>query len=158
MRRRSLVTTCASLLATPAGARAQTARPIYRIGWLAPGAPTPSNARLQDSFREGRAARQGGKVVREGVICLEKGEDFWRFNLKGEIFTFGSFKGPSVRLEREDVADPQREREAVFYERMHIVEEGLQLFDSLLAVFLRERLGDSWGDLQHRVDQWLAEG
>ena len=112
----------------------------------------------QDSFREVRAALQGGKVVREGVICLEKGEDFWRFNLKGEIFTFGSFKGPSVRLEREDVADPQREREAVFYERMHIVEEGLQLFDSLLAVFLRERLGDSWGDLQQRVDQWLAEG
>jgi hypothetical protein len=34
----------------------------------------------------------------------------------------------------------------------------LQLFDSLLAVFLRERLGDSWGDLQQRVDQWLAEG
>ena len=53
MRRRLLLTTCASLLAVPAGARAQTARPIYRIGWLAPGSPTPENARLQDSFREG---------------------------------------------------------------------------------------------------------
>lgn len=112
----------------------------------------------QDSFLEVRAALQGGKVIREGVICLEKGEDFWRFNLKGEIFSFGSFKGPSVRLEREDVADPQREREAVFYERMHIIDEGLQLFDSLLAVFLRERLGDGWGSLQERIDRWLAEG
>lgn len=112
----------------------------------------------QDSFLEVRAALQGGKVLREGVLCLEKGEDFWRFNLKGELFTFGSFKGPSVRLEREDVADPQREREAVFYERMHIIEEGLQLFDSLLVVFLRERLGESWGDWQHRADQWLLAG
>lgn len=53
MRRRLLLTTCASLLVAPAGARGQTARPMYRIGWLAPGSPTPENARLQDSFREG---------------------------------------------------------------------------------------------------------
>jgi len=26
---------------------------MYRIGWLAPSSPTPDNARLQDSFRQG---------------------------------------------------------------------------------------------------------
>lgn len=112
----------------------------------------------QDSFREVRAALQGGKSVREGVICFEKGEDFWRFNLKGEIFSFAGFKGPSVKLERDDTVDPTREREAVFYERMQIIDEGLQLFDSLLAAFLRERLGDDWGGLQRRIDDWLAAG
>lgn len=112
----------------------------------------------QDSFREVRAALQGGKAVREGVICMEKSEHLWRFNLKGELFTFAGFKGPGVKLEREDVADPAREREAVFYERMHILDEGLQLFDSLLALFLRERLSDNWGGFQKKVDAWLAEG
>lgn len=111
----------------------------------------------QDSFREVRAALQGGKAVTDGVVCLEKVEDLWRFNLKGELFTYGSFKGPNVKLEREDVADAAREREAVFYERMHIIDEGLQLFDSLLALFLRERLSESWPAFQRRVDAWLAE-
>jgi len=53
MRRRKLLTACLTLFAPPAGAGAQTSSRLYRIGWLAPGAPEPSNARLQDSFREG---------------------------------------------------------------------------------------------------------
>jgi hypothetical protein len=56
--------------------------------------------------------------------------------LKGTVFQFASFKSPPVQIEKDNITDPADEREAVFYERMHLLEQGLQLFDSLYATFL----------------------
>ena len=47
------------------------------------------------------------------------------------------------------------EREAAFYERMYLLEQGLQLFDSLFTAFLRERLGDAWGGRLKAISEWL---
>lgn len=97
----------------------------------------------QDAFSEVCAALRGGKEICEAVLHLEKGEHAWRLSLKGETFQFASFKAPAVRLEKD--GDVATEKEALFYERMHVLEEGLQLFDSLYAAFLEERLGAEWG-------------
>jgi len=110
----------------------------------------------QDSFGEVRAALRGGKKLREAVICFEKLEHAWRLNLKGETFALASYKAPTVRLEKDDLTDPLREKEALFFERMHVVEEGLQLFDSLFATFLQSRLGGEWPQLEGRMNAWLA--
>ncbi len=111
----------------------------------------------QDSFSETRAALSGGKRITEAVIHLEKGEDRWQLTLKGGVFQFASFKAPKVKLEKDDLTDPTREREAVFFERMGLLETGLQLFDSLFATFLDLRLCSSWGTEQKQIDAWLAE-
>jgi len=44
--------------------------------------------------------------------------------------------------------DEVSEREAAFYERLYVLEEGLQLFDSLYATFLAARLDSGW------VESW----
>ncbi len=94
----------------------------------------------QNRFDEVLAALESGKNICEATLYLEKEEMLWRLTLKGEIFQFGSFKAPAVKLEKDDLVDPASERLAVFFERMHLLETGLQLFDSLYAAFLRERL------------------
>jgi hypothetical protein len=38
---------------------------------------------------------------------------------------------------------------------MYVLEEGLQLFDSLYAAFLEIRLGKSWTDEEKTIRQWL---
>lgn len=95
----------------------------------------------QNRFDEVLAALESGKNICEATLYLEKGELLWKMTLKGEMFQFGSFKAPAVKLEKEDVTDEGREKEALFYERMYMVETGMQLFDSLYASFLQERLG-----------------
>ena len=55
------------------------------------------------------------------------------------------------------MTDPDREREAVFYERMFLLEEGLQLFDSLFATFLRIRLDTGWPAIRSQIENWLAD-
>lgn len=109
----------------------------------------------QDRFSEVHAALAAGKRIMEATIHLEKDELLWKMTLKGEMFHFASFKAPSVRIEKDDTVDAASEREAVFYERMFVLEQGMQLFDSLFATFLLLRLGGEWNAEQTRIDQWL---
>ncbi len=110
----------------------------------------------QDHFNEVRTALQGGKEILESVLYLEKQEQRWKMTLKGGSFQFASFKSPPVTLEKDDITDPAMEREAVFFERMYLLEGGLQLFDSLLATFLGQRLGAGWDRKQQAIRTYLA--
>ena len=86
------------------------------------------------------------------------GKDFenpWKLTLRGETFGFAGFKCPQVRIEQDATVDQMSEREAVFYERMYLIEQGIQMFDSLFATFLAERLGDRWGERLMAVQDWL---
>jgi hypothetical protein len=109
----------------------------------------------QDHFREVCTALEEGKEISDATLYLEKGEDLWRLNLKGLPFHFASFKAPGVKLEKDDLTDEASERTALFYERMFLLETGLQLFDSLFATFLRERLSDQWTAREQAIREWL---
>jgi len=114
-------------------------------------------AGAQDDFREVLAALRLGKSITEATIHLEKDENAWKLTLKGEMFHFGSYKSPSVQLEKDNTVDSQAEAEAVFFERMHLLESGLQLFDSLFAAFLNNRLGGNWQITLDGINSWLGE-
>ncbi len=58
--------------------------------------------------------------------------------------------------EKDNTVDEQSEREAVFFERMSVLEQGLQLFDSLFATFLAARLGGEWDGEMRKIGAWLA--
>lgn len=110
----------------------------------------------QDNFNEVRAALQDGKDILEAVIYLEKQEDLWKMNFKGNFFHFASYKAPTVTLEKDDIVDVAMERKALFFERMYLVEQGLQLFDSLLEAFLKQRLDVGWRAKVQTMRNYLA--
>lgn len=109
----------------------------------------------QDSYLEAISALKGGKRITSATICMEKDENPWKLTLKGETFGFASLKCPQVRIEKDATVDQMSEREAVFYERMFLLEQGIQLFDSLFSAFLNERLNDAWGARLQAVQAWL---
>lgn len=111
----------------------------------------------QHSYLEARTALKSGKQLSNAALYIEKDELQWRFVLDGELFTFGSFKTPPLQIEK-DAMDGMTEREAVFYERVYLLEAGLQLFDSLLLAFLQERLSDKWNERLQTIGEWLEEG
>lgn len=112
----------------------------------------------QDKFNEVRAALLQGKQITEGTVCIEKEENIWKMHLKGDVFHFASFRMPSVKMEKDNLTDQVNERDAVFYERMHLLEQGLQLFDSLYCTFLHERLGPGWLKKEKDIAAWVASG
>lgn len=109
----------------------------------------------QDRFVEALSALKSGKSISSATIHLEKDDLQWRFTLNAEMFTFGSFKCPTVKIERDGVEEIS-EREAAFYERMYLLESGLQMFDSLLLMFLHQRLGDGWQQRMRVIETWLV--
>jgi len=109
----------------------------------------------QDSYLEAISALKGGKRITSATICIEKDENPWKLTLKGDTFGFASFKCPQVRVEKDATVDQMSEREAVFYERMFLMNQGIQLFDSLFVSFLKERLSDAWGGRLQSVQEWL---
>jgi hypothetical protein len=109
----------------------------------------------QDSYPEAISALKGGKRITSATVCMEKDENLWKLTLKGETFGFASFKCPQIRIEKDATVDQMSEREAAFYERMYLLEQGVQLFDSLLASFLKERLSGGWAGRMTVIQEWL---
>jgi len=109
----------------------------------------------QDSYLEAISALKGGKRITSATICMEKDENLWKLTLKGDTFGFASFKCPQVRVEKDATVDEMSEREAVFYERMFLLEQGIQMFDSLFVTYLTERLGPDWNEQLKTIQEWL---
>ncbi|MFA5515942.1 MAG: recombination-associated protein RdgC [Desulfuromonadales bacterium] len=110
----------------------------------------------QGQYREACTALRENKRIIEATMYLEKGENAWRLTLKGETFHFASLKSPGVKLEKDDLVDAAAEREAVFFERMYLIESALQMFDTLYADFLRERLGRAWSAREEEIRDFLS--
>ncbi len=110
----------------------------------------------QERFTEVCAALKNGKQITEATLYFEREEYQWKMTLRSLMFHFASFKSPSIKLEKDNITDEADEKEAAFYERMDILEEGLQLFDSLFAAFLEIRLGKTWAEEEKNIQKWLA--
>ena len=110
----------------------------------------------QEEFSEVRAALKSGKQITEATLYFEKEENQWKMTLRSLMFHFASFKSPSIQVEKDNTVHEADEKEAAFYERMSLLEEGLQLFNSLYATFLEKRLGKTWADEEKSIRKWLA--
>ncbi len=112
----------------------------------------------QDNYLEVKAALRQGKQLEEATIHLQQNEDdAWKLTLKGERFQFGSYRTPMIRPEKDPNDDPQVEAEAAFFTKLAAVEEGEQMFNSLLKIFLELRLGEQWKTEQTTILTWLEE-
>jgi hypothetical protein len=111
---------------------------------------------VQREFSETREAVRDGKNITETLIYLEKEPRTWKVSLKADIFALGSFSCPVVQIERDEITDPDQERIAVFYERMSLLETGLQLFDSVFSAFMQERIAGTWPEKLKHVNEWLS--
>jgi hypothetical protein len=111
---------------------------------------------VQREFSETREALRDGKNITETLIYLEKEPRSWKVSLKADIFALGSFSCPVVQIERDEITDPDQERVAVFYERMSLLETGLQLFDSVFSAFMQDRIAGTWPEKLKHINEWLS--
>ncbi|HKJ05576.1 MAG TPA: recombination-associated protein RdgC [Geopsychrobacteraceae bacterium] len=112
----------------------------------------------QDSYREVKAALLQGKLIEEATLHMQRDdESAWKMTLKAERFYFGSYRTPMIKPDSDPSDDPAAEAEAAFLTKIGAIEEGEQMFDSLLSGFLQIRLGDSWAEELQVMEKWLQE-
>lgn len=112
----------------------------------------------QDQFLEVKTALAQGKQIEEATLHLQQNDDLaWKLTLKGERFAFGNFLTPMIRPESDSDADPLAEAEAAFLTKIAALEEGEQMFDSVLKSFLEIRLSPDWGARLQEITNWLTD-
>lgn len=112
----------------------------------------------QDRFSEVHTALAQQKQIDEATLHMQLDEELsWKLNLKADRFQFGSFRTPMISPESDPEDDPAIAAEAAFFTKLGALEEGEQMFNSLLKTFLTLRLGNEWTAESNAIDAWLAE-
>jgi len=111
-------------------------------------------ATVVGSFSPLREARLGlltGKQVVRCLVRLEKDGMDWQVTLKAEDFSINSLRTPKVTRDDGD-EDP----DAIFLEKMYLLDLGLDMLDEMFRQFLTLRLSPAdWQKEAAAVTQWM---
>lgn len=103
-------------------------------------------------LREARLGLQTGKLVVRALVRLEKDGMAWQVTLKAEDFSIGSLRTPAI-ARNEDGDDP----DALFLEKMYLIETSLDMLDDVYRQFLEVRLSPAaWNREAAEVAAWMT--
>ncbi|MCH5276297.1 MAG: hypothetical protein J1E80_00515 [Desulfovibrionaceae bacterium] len=101
-------------------------------------------------LREARLGLQTGKLVVRALVRLEKDGLAWQVTLKAEDLGLGSLRTPAIA--RNDEGD---DPDALFLEKMYLIESSLDMLDDLYRQFLELRLAPAWEAEAAAVADWM---
>ena len=104
-----------------------------------------------------RAALADGRNITDATIHLcDNDGNQWQFCLKGSTFAMSGFKTPTIATDTSPGDDAQLEFQAMIFERVHLVSQGLGILDLFLKQFVGVRITGNWEDEQRRIASWVA--
>jgi hypothetical protein len=101
---------------------------------------------------DARMGLRTGKKVNQAIIRIEQDQNVWQVQIKAEDFAVNGLKTPKVSTQREEGDDP----DAIFLEKVFLVEKCLEFLDHLFVRFLSARTGPDWDDEVARVREWIG--
>lgn len=108
---------------------------------------------LHAGLREGKAALQEGKKVKEARIQAGAGAEKFEFTLKADSFQFQTLRLPEG-IEEEEETD----KGGQLLERIYLVEKTVKAMDQLFSAFLKRRLSPQWSSEEiPRIKKWLGK-
>ncbi len=119
---------------------------------------TPQTVALkgeQSGLREGLSALREGKKIEEARLAVRTGDNEFTMTLKATWFSFGGFKTPPIMPAGDGEEDEGTE--GAFLEKAYLIEEGMDIVDALLHVFLKLRLSPAWeAEELPEIRRWIA--
>lgn len=104
-------------------------------------------------MREARFALAENKKISQVQIKLIIGDDEWSFTVDSTWMNFKALKTPRVTQDRNE--DP----EGIFYEKMHLIEQPVQVMESLFDSFIKLRISSEWEEEERpALIKWIKEG
>lgn len=101
-------------------------------------------------LREARLGLSVGKKVTRAQLHLEADGLTWQLSLKAEDLSLAGFRTPPI--DKDDDDDP----DAVFLERLYLIETGLEKLDGAYKQFLELRLSAAWVQEVQSVSRWMV--
>lgn len=113
---------------------------------------TASVSGVLSELREARFGLATGKKVTRALVRFSREPEIWQVTLRAGDFSFGSLKTPTV--ERGD--SPDDDPDAVFYEKIHLIETCTGFFDTVYKEFFELRLSPKWDEEVRSIREWAA--
>lgn len=113
---------------------------------------TASVSGVLSPLREARFGLGTGKKVTRALLHMEKEDMAFQVTLKAEDFSLGGLKTPKL-----DKSDSDDDPDALFLEKIYLIESCVGLLDNLYFSFLQVRLNKSWNEEVLAMQQWLTE-
>lgn len=114
---------------------------------------TTSVSGLMSELREAKTGLAMGKKVSKALIRIEADSEQWSGTIKAEDFSLSSFKTPKIETKQEEGDDP----DAIFLEKMYLLERGLTYLDSLFLDFLKLRFSTEWMAEAAAAGKWMTQ-
>ena len=110
---------------------------------------------LHAELKEGKAAIQEGKKVKEARVQLGIGPEKFEFTLKGDSFHFQTLRFPAGVEEAEE---DENDKGGRVLERIYLLEKAVKTADQLFITFLKRRLSPQWASEEiPRIRKWLGK-
>jgi recombination associated protein RdgC len=104
-------------------------------------------------MEEARFALTEGKMITKAALKLYVGENQWSFVLDSEWLNFRSLKTIGV------VQDKAKDPDGLFYEKVFLTEQAVEVMDAIFEAFINLRLSPKWGEEEvPRIQKWMKEG
>ena len=103
-------------------------------------------------LREARFGLGTGKKVTRALIRLEKDDLIFQLTLKAEDFSIGGLKTPKL-----DSTDKDDDPDALFLEKIFLMETAMDLLDWVFLGFLNLRLSPKWVEEVNEMGKWLSQ-
>ena len=104
-------------------------------------------------FTEAKLGLRNGKLVDKVVVRFERDGATWMVLLGSDDFTLSGLKTPKIETHLDEGDDP----DALFLEKILLVEQCMEFVDELYRQFLEVRLSTGWTDELRAFKGWLAE-
>lgn len=101
---------------------------------------------------EARTGLRTGKKVNRAQLKLEQDGNTWQVQIRAEDFGASGLRTPKIEAPGDDV-DP----DALFLEKMYLIERCFELLDSVFTEYLALRLTREWPAETGRIKAWVSE-
>lgn len=109
----------------------------------------------QSELREGMAALKEGKKIEEARISIKDAHEDFTVVIKASWLSFAGFRAPS--MQSSDSTDSP-EAEALFLEKMYLLEHFVDIIDELFAFFVELRISENWGTRElPAIKEWIGK-
>ena len=100
-------------------------------------------------LREARLGLTMGKKVTRAQLHISSDGLDWKMTVKAEDLSLAGFKSPPIEKDSDD--DP----DALFLEKIYLLENCLEKVDSLFKHFVQMRLSVGWLEEAQAVSRWM---
>lgn len=105
-------------------------------------------------LREAKLGLATGKKVNRALVRFERDVEAWQTTLKSDDFTCSGLKTPSIEAGKDPGDDP----DAVFLEKIYLIERALGFLDEIYRQFLELRLSSRWVEEVKALRVWIEKG